>query len=180
MESAGGCAALGIIEDNHVLLVQHLSHERILDIVHTDATAASAGIGWARPGLAGAGQSISDALFVAYAADGRSQVADVGKDWLSASVRSRSRELEPILAPLLAMASRHPHLAEAIVSFVDEGMSVARAARELHVHPNTVSYRLERWAELTGIDLRSLPCLVLSFAASTQALAAAPRDTHAA
>jgi hypothetical protein len=180
MESAGGCAALGILEDNHVLLAQHLSHERILDVVRTDATAASAGVGWMRPGLAGARQSISDALFVACAAGGRGEVADVGKDWLSASVRSRSRELEPILAPLLAMAAKHPHLAEAIVSFVDEGMSVARAGRKLHVHPNTVSYRLERWAELTGVDLRALPCLVLSFAASTQALAATPRTMRAA
>jgi DNA-binding PucR family transcriptional regulator len=34
-------------------------------------------------------------------------------------------------------------------------MNIARAARQLHVHPNTVRYRLARIAEATGQDPRT-------------------------
>jgi len=50
-----------------------------------------------------------------------------------------------------AIAAR-PLLAEAVHAFVKHGYSVTAGARVLHLHPNTVKYRLDRWRELTGWD----------------------------
>lgn len=53
-------------------------------------------------------------------------------------------------------ASRErPHLGETVEAFTEAGFLRQRAARRLHVHVNTVNYRLDRWAELTGLDVRS-------------------------
>jgi DNA-binding PucR family transcriptional regulator len=34
-------------------------------------------------------------------------------------------------------------------------LSATAAARSLHVHPNTLTYRLDRWHRLTGWDPRT-------------------------
>lgn len=50
-------------------------------------------------------------------------------------------------------------------AYVDGGFNVAKAAKILHVHPNTVVYRLRRIRELTERDIRDpnqLPILVLA------------------
>ncbi|MGK8505620.1 PucR family transcriptional regulator [Nocardia asiatica] len=52
------------------------------------------------------------------------------------------------LAPLLG----HPELLETLRTHLDTGMHRLRTARRLHVHPNTVDYRLRRIAQLTGLD----------------------------
>jgi DNA-binding PucR family transcriptional regulator len=39
-------------------------------------------------------------------------------------------------------------------AYADAGLQVLPAARALHVHPNTVHYRLGRIGELTGRDPR--------------------------
>ncbi|MFE6862919.1 PucR family transcriptional regulator [Nocardia sp. NPDC057668] len=52
------------------------------------------------------------------------------------------------IAPLLD----HPHLLESLDAHIRFGADRKAAAAEVHVHPNTFSYRLRRVAELTGID----------------------------
>ncbi len=52
------------------------------------------------------------------------------------------------IAPLLL----RPHLFEALEAHLRHGSDRKAAAAEVHVHPNTFSYRLKRIAELTGID----------------------------
>ena len=37
--------------------------------------------------------------------------------------------------------------------YLRENGSLQRAARQLHVHPNTVTYRLSRVEEITGLDM---------------------------
>ena len=44
---------------------------------------------------------------------------------------------------------------ETLACYFRENASPQRAARELHVHPNTVSYRIHRVEEITGLDLGS-------------------------
>jgi DNA-binding PucR family transcriptional regulator len=56
------------------------------------------------------------------------------------------------LERLLEPVSDHPDLGETLVAYVDAGGRRAEAARALHVHPNTLDYRLNRIADLTGID----------------------------
>ncbi|NKY27847.1 PucR family transcriptional regulator [Nocardia gamkensis] len=45
-----------------------------------------------------------------------------------------------------------PHLLEALDAHLRHGSDRKAAAAEIHVHPNTFSYRLRRVAELTGVD----------------------------
>ena len=44
---------------------------------------------------------------------------------------------------------------ETLACYFRENASPQRAARVLHVHPNTVSYRIHRVEEITGLDLGS-------------------------
>ncbi|MBB5912645.1 hypothetical protein BJY24_001512 [Nocardia transvalensis] len=60
---------------------------------------------------------------------------------------ARDRLAERI-APLL----RSPHLMETLDAHLRHGPDRKAAAAEIHVHPNTFSYRLRRIAELTGTD----------------------------
>lgn len=56
--------------------------------------------------------------------------------------------LAECVAPLL----RSPHLLETLDAHLRHGSDRKAAAAEIHVHPNTFSYRLRRIAEITGTD----------------------------
>ena len=85
--------------------------------------------------------------------------------WLWATLAEASDRLADLLAPGVEAAIDHPHLAETVQAFADGGFSVTEAARRLQLHANTVSYRLERWQDLTGWDPRRFEGLVRSLAA---------------
>ena len=60
-----------------------------------------------------------------------------------------------VLGPLEAYAERRSsELVETLDAFIRSGLDRRRAAGEIHVHPNTLDYRLRRIVELTGLDLR--------------------------
>jgi hypothetical protein len=56
------------------------------------------------------------------------------------------------LAAELAPLEDHPELLETLETYVAQETNRRRTAAQLHVHPNTVDYRLRRVRELTGID----------------------------
>lgn len=58
----------------------------------------------------------------------------------------------PGLAAVLAPLDSQPMLAETLDTFVDSGFNQVATARQLTVHRNTVTYRLSRVHELTGLD----------------------------
>jgi len=61
-----------------------------------------------------------------------------------------------MIGPVVDWDLRHrTELAATIAAYADGGGSVARAARALYVHPNTVKQRLERVTALLGPDWRS-------------------------
>ncbi len=60
---------------------------------------------------------------------------------------ARDQILE-LLAPVL----EQPHLMEALDTHMRHGLDRKAAAAELHIHPNTLSYRLRRISALTNID----------------------------
>ncbi|WP_433446501.1 helix-turn-helix domain-containing protein [Streptomyces sp. CA-142005] len=53
------------------------------------------------------------------------------------------------------MARDQPDLAETICAFARHGFSLTATGSARHIHPNTVRYRLDRWQELTGWDVRT-------------------------
>jgi len=63
---------------------------------------------------------------------------------------------EALLAPL----RDHPQLLEAVVAWFACDLNVNEAAARLHLHPNSLRYRLTRVDEVTGRALHALPNLV--------------------
>lgn len=75
---------------------------------------------------------------------------------VSAEVRQAFRSR--VLDPLLAYDERHTSdLVHTLETFLDSGGSWSQCAAELHVHVNTLRYRIDRIERLTGRDLRRLP-----------------------
>ncbi|MFE8991693.1 PucR family transcriptional regulator [Streptomyces collinus] len=61
---------------------------------------------------------------------------------------------DPRLTALVDHDSRHQgSLAETLLTYLNSFGDVRAAAAQLHVHPNTLRYRLRRAEELTGLDL---------------------------
>ncbi|GII96012.1 PucR family transcriptional regulator [Sinosporangium siamense] len=58
----------------------------------------------------------------------------------------------PGLAALIAPLDGHPDLLATLETHLRHGRARKLTARALHVHPNTVDYRLRRVAQLTGLD----------------------------
>ena len=63
--------------------------------------------------------------------------------------------MDELLAPLRA----NPPLLEALVEYFARDMDVNATAEAMHVHPNTLRYRLSRVEKLLGRSLRSPPTI---------------------
>ncbi|MFC0437562.1 CdaR family transcriptional regulator [Kutzneria buriramensis] len=113
------------------------------------------GIGLVRKGLSGAAASIVDARDVLPCAADGGGVVDFRAGWLLATVRPHSDRLAVLLQSCREPAVNHPELARTVQSFADNGLSLTATGRALHVHANTVRYRLDRWRDLTGWDVRT-------------------------
>ncbi|MFF3749120.1 PucR family transcriptional regulator [Streptomyces sp. NPDC002018] len=127
---------------------------------------APLGVGLPRTGLAGAADSFQDAdgalSLALHREDGAVRYAVA---WLQSSLAEQSRRLSDVLGPGARTAHAHPHLAAAVTAYADHGFVPTAAARALHVHPNTVVYRLDRWTTLTGWDPRTRDGLMRSLLA---------------
>lgn len=135
----------------------------------------SVGIGLRRTGLAGAAVSLGDARLALSAAEGGRPVRRFADSWGEACLAVEEDRLEPVLRDVRATARAHPHLAEAVLAFADADMSVAGAGERLHLHPNSVTYRLQRWGRLTGWDPRTFDGLARGVTACRLALREGPR-----
>lgn len=60
----------------------------------------------------------------------------------------------------LAALDNQPELVDTLRAFIADNMSMSDTAAELHIHRNTLLYRLNRIAKLTGFDPRQLLGLV--------------------
>jgi DNA-binding PucR family transcriptional regulator len=56
-----------------------------------------------------------------------------------------------LLDPLNPADDFHRELASTALSYLDHGQRLDHTAAALHVHPNTVRYRLRRLREITGL-----------------------------
>jgi DNA-binding PucR family transcriptional regulator len=149
-----------------VVLAQGAEPEWLDDLLSALDLGPDVGIGLRRPGLAGAALSLGDArLALASAAGSGRGVARFADVWAEACLLAEEERLRPLVADAAATAVAHPHLAETVVAFAAADMSVARTAEALHLHANSVTYRLQRWARLTGWDPRRFDHLITSVTA---------------
>ena len=136
-----GCAAA---------LVQ-ASLERIEAVV-----SPCAGIGRPINGIAAVGESLRDAeLALERAASEGTVVAfehfDLGTLLLSEASPER---LEPKVAEVVAVLREHPALYEALVAYFDHDLDVGATAAALHLHPNSLRYRLTRIEQVLDRSLK--------------------------
>ncbi|WP_043635724.1 PucR family transcriptional regulator [Nonomuraea candida] len=65
---------------------------------------------------------------------------------------TRSSQATALLAGLLDPLLDNPDLLRTLTAYLETGLDRRRTAELLHVHPNTVDYRLRRAVSLTGLD----------------------------
>lgn len=152
------CSRVG---DLLVVLIQGGPAGGIEKSLRTRLTAVPVGTGMTRTTLAGAAASIEDARLAVRLA-GRGEIVHFEKAWPGALLAAHPEQRAHLIADGLDMVRTQPHLSEAVIAFAENAFSVSGAARALHLHANSVAYRLERWHELTGWDPRTYDGLVRS------------------
>ncbi|WP_020673951.1 PucR family transcriptional regulator [Amycolatopsis nigrescens] len=76
------------------------------------------------------------------------QLTDVLLEYQLTRPSAAREELGKLLEPL----ERHPDLLSTVETYLRLGLDRRRTAAALHLHPNTVDYRVRRSAALTGLD----------------------------
>ena len=115
-----------------------------------------AGVGRPIGGMATVRESLRDAeLALERAASEGGIVAfehfDLGTLLLSEASPER---LAPKVAEVVAALRENPALHEALVAYFDHDLDVGAAAAELHLHPNSLRYRLTRIEQVLGRSLK--------------------------
>lgn len=72
----------------------------------------------------------------------------------------------PALAALMDPLERHPDLRKTLDVYLAQDLDRRRTAAALHIHPNTLDYRLRRVVQLTGLEPTTTSGLQLLAAAS--------------
>jgi hypothetical protein len=158
-------ASCAIIRGSVLLIVfQGASAELILDLLHRD-TIVTAGVGLLRPNLDGAAAGVVDAERAFALTQRQGGVVRFDSDWLAATLLPHIARLRPLIDA--ATAVDQPHLFDAVRAYGEHGFSITASARALHIHPNTVKYRLDRWKQHTGWDPRTLDGLLRSLLSMT-------------
>ena len=146
--------------------VAFLSNESaIADVVDQivrrfDEKSAAIGISMPMAGIAPAAAAWRQALFSSEstAGPGVRYCRDLALPFLLKTLRDEPATadlLHPALATLAAYdEGARSDLPETLRTFVTTGCNQAECARRMHVHLNTLKYRLRRIEELTGLDLK--------------------------
>ncbi|WP_028268022.1 PucR family transcriptional regulator [Arthrobacter sp. MA-N2] len=161
-----GTAVLILHEDTVVALTQRTDLTRFAARFRERLPAVRLGVGIDRRGLEGAAESIVDARLALAIATSEQPVRLFATGWWEALLRSERERLLPLVVEGRELVAEKPHLVEAVRSFAQSGFSVTLSANALHVHPNTMAYRLERWKDLTGWDARTFDGLMISLLAA--------------
>jgi hypothetical protein len=155
-----------------IVLWQRAPAYEVQEVVARLAPDHPAGIGLLREGLTGARLSVGDAERALAIATRRGSDVLFADDWLGCVALQFEERLAVLLEPGMRVAREHPELHETVAAFADSGFSIAATARALYMHPNTATYRLNRWKQLTGWDPRSFSGLARALIC--QALAREP------
>jgi hypothetical protein len=160
----GTARCLAVEGDQLLILWQRACASDVRAILERLAPDRPVGVGLERKALSGAAISIGDAERALAIATRRGVDADFAREWLASAMLQSEDRLVAILEPGLTAADEQPHLLEAVIGFAEANFSVAAMARALYLHPNTATYRLERWRTVTGWNPRSFDGLMKSLA----------------
>nr|WP_042188943.1 helix-turn-helix domain-containing protein [Kibdelosporangium sp. MJ126-NF4]CEL18555.1 putative transcriptional regulator [Kibdelosporangium sp. MJ126-NF4]CTQ98039.1 putative transcriptional regulator [Kibdelosporangium sp. MJ126-NF4] len=117
----------------------------------TGVETTTAGVVAEPSGVADAARQAQDVLELAEVlgrGPGFHQLADLLLEYQLTRPSPARAELSALLAPLDA----HPDVLSTLALYLRLGLNRRKTASQLHVHPNTVDYRLRRAVTLTGLD----------------------------
>lgn len=126
---------------------------------------AAIAVGTPRDGLAGAAASLEDARLALALSVRSGRPTDFTHDWHAATLLASEHRLQPLLAPGIEAARQSPDLAETVRVFAASAFSMSETSRRMHLHTNTVAYRLARWHDLTGWNPRTFDGLARTMTA---------------
>lgn len=72
-------------------------------------------------------------------------------------------DLTPIKERLHQLIESQDQLQDIIVALWENGAVVTKAAQQLYLHRNSLQYKIDKWEELTGLQLKSLTDLALCY-----------------
>ena len=72
-------------------------------------------------------------------------------------------DLTPIKASLHQLIESQDQLQDIIVALWDNGAVVTKASQQLYLHRNSLQYKIDKWEELTGLQLKNLTDLALCY-----------------
>lgn len=98
--------------------------------------------------VAAAAEQAREVLRLADAAPGLYVLRDVLLDYQLSRPSDAQEHLRGLLDPL----DRFPDLLSTLEAYLSQDLDRRRTASALHVHPNTLDYRLKRIVELTGLE----------------------------
>ncbi|GAB2703374.1 helix-turn-helix domain-containing protein [Nocardia thraciensis] len=84
------------------------------------------------------------------------RLADVAIEYQLTRPSPARDQLTAVIAPL----ADYPELLDTLRAYVASGLNRKAAGRRMHVHPNTIDYRLRRIATVTGLDLTTAEGIV--------------------
>lgn len=130
---------------------EHAVVRRLLDAGFT-----SVGVGLVAPGLAGARRSLDEAERAHRAALETGAPSVAFRDgWFRCLATESAASLESLSGELVTEVRQSPEVRETLAAVLEANGNLTAAARNLHLHANTVSYRLQRLEEVTGFDVRA-------------------------
>ena len=72
-------------------------------------------------------------------------------------------DLTPIKTSLHQLIESQDQLQDIIVALWENGAVVTKAAQQLYLHRNSLQYKIDKWEELTGLQLKNLTDLALCY-----------------
>lgn len=152
LEPAGGPVFIATTPDDSDKVVGGIA-DLIAELTDAAGAPVSAGAAVAASisDVVGAARQAGDVLALA-AALGRGSGAYTLTDVLLEYQLSRPSDALPALGTLLEPLDRNPDLVRTLETYLAHDLDRRGTAAALHVHPNTLDYRLRRVVELTGID----------------------------
>ncbi|HWI70997.1 MAG TPA: PucR family transcriptional regulator [Baekduia sp.] len=157
---AGGLAALASVdgEELRVLAQAPITDEQVMQLLLGPDAGSRAGVGRAvtRP-LAIKQSTAEAALAVAARGAGRRRVVRYDELELSAVLMHEMplERLGPKIEQIAQPLREQPVVLETLRAYMERDLDVAKTARHLRVHPNSVRYRLAKVEDMIGGRLRS-------------------------
>lgn len=163
LQAIDGKALVARRQQSLVFILQDVDVDKLELLVSRCAAHGLVAVGLERDGLPGAAVSLREATVTIESADMFDGAIWFEESWAQIGLMTHAKQAQPMTEQVEYVVRKHPPLAETIIAYAESGLSPQLTGKSLHIHPNTVAYRLRRWNELTGWDPTSFLGLVKSW-----------------